>query len=195
MTVLSPPRHPLIDKALHHAREWCTGRVIDDRPAIQHAARVAVTLSRHVPTVDPELVAAVLLHDSPELAPPDVDLDTLLTTAYGPEVRRVVRALEAEHAALDHPDPPIRIDDQPVLLASTADQIVAFASLAQRAKHSGDVASFFATRPALLGLLPHFRAYQRAGVGLVPVTMSDQLGIVLDLLERLTGPARAAAAR
>ncbi|MEJ3750593.1 metal-dependent phosphohydrolase [Actinomycetes bacterium KLBMP 9797] len=195
MTVLSPPRHPLIDKALRHAQEWCLGRVVDDRPAIQHAARVAVTLSRHVPTVGPELVAAVLLHDSPEFAPADVDLDALVTTEYGPEVRRIVRSMEAEHAALDEPDPTIRTGDRPLLLACTADQIVAFKSLAQRARRSGDVNSFFAARPALLRLLPHFRAYQLAGVGLVPFTMSDHLDIVLTVLERMTGPAHAAVAR
>lgn len=64
-TVLSPPRHLLVEHALRQARQWCAGHVIDDRPALAHAARVAVTLGEHVADPAPDLVAAILLHGSP----------------------------------------------------------------------------------------------------------------------------------
>jgi len=186
MSVLSPPRHPLIDRAIADARTWCAGQVIDDRPALAHAIQVAVTLGQHLPNVAPELAAAALLHDSPEFAPPDVDLDAILTIRYGREVTRVVRALQAEHASLDSPEPPIVVDDEPVLVISTADKIVAFSSLLHRARLSGDIAAFFGSRPALLRLLPYFRACQLAGAGHVPPAMSHRLGTVLDLLDQAT---------
>lgn len=179
MTALTPPRHPLVDRALHDARRWCAGRIIDDRPALAHAARVAVTLGEHVTDPAPELVAAALLHDSPELAPPDTDLDTVLSGRYGWEVVRIVRALEAEHHAMDTEHPTIPVEDLPVLLASTADKIVALTSLSRRAARSGDAARFFAARPALLRLLPHLRAFRDAGACRIPAGMTDHLDCVL----------------
>lgn len=184
MTVLSPPRPPIIGRALRDARTWCAGHTIDDRPALVHAVRVAVTIGEHVPTPPPELVVAALLHDAPDLAPATVDIYQVLTTDYGPEVPRIIAALHAEHRALDQPDPPIRVDDQPVLLASTADKIVALTSLLRRARATGDVAAFFARRPVLRGLLPHFRAFQQAARPRVPPSMSAHLDTVLTRLEQ-----------
>ncbi|MFI6761140.1 metal-dependent phosphohydrolase [Micromonospora sp. NPDC050417] len=192
MTVPSPPRHPTIDRAMADARTWCAGRIIDDRPAIAHAVRVAVTLGRHVPDVAPDMVAAALLHDSPEFAPAGINLDAVLTSRYGPEVTRVIRALEVEHAALDSPDPPVTVDDHPVLLISTADKIVALTSLLRRAVLSGNIDAFFGARPGLLRLLPYFRRCHRASAEHVPPTMTNQLGIVLDHLDQATAPARLA---
>src|SRR5438067_4936862 len=79
MTVLSRPRHPIVADALVLAGEWCRGQIIDGAPAFGHAVKVALVLGRHVPDATPELVAAVLLHDSQEYAPKNVDLDVLLT--------------------------------------------------------------------------------------------------------------------
>jgi hypothetical protein len=64
---LASPRHPLIDNALADARRWCAGQVIDDQPALAHAARVAMTLGDHVADPAPDLIAAALLHDSPRV--------------------------------------------------------------------------------------------------------------------------------
>jgi len=182
VTALTPPRHPLVDHALQDARHWCAGQVIDDRPALAHAARIAVTLGEHVAYPAPELIAAALLHDAPEFAPPDTDLDHVLSQRYGLEVVRIVRALEAEHHALDADAPTLTVDDLPVLLASTADKIVALTSLSRRAAGTGDAAGFFATRPALRCLLPRFRAFRDAGAGRVPASMTGQLGQALDAL-------------
>ncbi|MGH3808842.1 MAG: hypothetical protein ACRDRU_19875 [Pseudonocardiaceae bacterium] len=186
-TVLSPPRHPLVEQALHQARQWCAGHVIDDRPALAHAARVAVTLGEHVADPAPELIAAALLHDAPELAPPDLDLDVVLERCYGREVVRIVRALEAEHHALDTENPITAVEDLPVLLASTADKIVALTSLSRRAERSGDVTGFFAARPSLLRLLPHFRAFCDTGAGTVPASMSARLDQVLKSVRASAG--------
>jgi (p)ppGpp synthase/HD superfamily hydrolase len=180
--VLTPPHHALIHHALADARRWCAGRVIDDRPALAHAARVAVTLGEHVAAPGPELIAAALLHDSPEFAPADIDLDTVLRQRYGDEVMRIVRALQTEHHALDTDNPVIIADDRPVLLASTADKIVALTSLTRRAKKSGDSTGFFAARPALLKLLPHFQTFRAAGAGQIPPSMTRHLGAVLATL-------------
>ncbi|MEW2385582.1 metal-dependent phosphohydrolase [Micromonospora sp. NPDC047707] len=185
MTVLSPPRPAVIDRALRDARTWCAGHTIDDRPALVHAVRVAVTIGEHVPAPPPEVIAAALLHDAPDLAPAALDVYQVLTTGYGPEVPRIIAALQAEHRALDEPDPPIRVDDQPVLLASTADKIVALTSLLRRARATGDVTGFFAQRPVLCGLLPHFRAFQQAAHPRVPASMSAHLDAVLARLEQV----------
>jgi putative NIF3 family GTP cyclohydrolase 1 type 2 len=193
LTVLSAPRHPLVTQALRQARQWCTGQVIDERPALAHAVTVAVTLGRHVADPAPDLVAATLLHDAPAFAPPDLDLDLVLGQRYSAEVLRIVRALEMEHHALDLAAPIIIVEDLPVLLASTADKIVALRSLLRRAAACGDVERFFVTRPGLLRLLPHFRACCDAGVGRVPPSMSVQLDQVLQNMTQATAALRASA--
>ncbi|WP_328415002.1 metal-dependent phosphohydrolase [Micromonospora sp. NBC_00389] len=186
MTVLSPPRPTTIDRALRDAQRWCAGHTIDDRPALAHAVRVAVTIGEHLPNPAPDLIAAALLHDVPDFAPATPDIYQVLAAAYGPQVPRIIAALQAEHDALDKPDPPIRVDDLPVLLASTADKIVALTSLLQRAHASGNVTDFLRARPALLALLPHFRAFQQAAQRRVPAGMSARLDATLTLLERAT---------
>jgi hypothetical protein len=182
VTVLTPPRHPLVEHALTDARHWCAGRTIDEQPALAHAVRVAVTLGQHVPDPAPELIAAVLLHDSPEFAPADTDVDSVLELRYGREVLRIVRALETEHDALDTDTPTVTVGDLPVLLASTADKIVALRSLTQRAVRSGDPMGFFAARPGLLRLLPYFREFGDASAGRVPASMTRHLRQVLATL-------------
>ena len=192
MSPLAHRNDPLVQRALTDARHWCTGRIIDDRPAIVHAVRVAVTLTRHHPTTPPALIAAVLLHDSPEFAPTSLDLDQYLIAGYGPTVLRIVRALQAEHVALDQPNPPVNTTDLPVLLASSADRIVAFGSLIHRARRTGDPTAFFTTRRPLLDLLPHFHACHTAAHGLLPTPMWTALGNALHDLDTITEPARAA---
>ncbi|RKN50447.1 HD domain-containing protein [Micromonospora endolithica] len=184
MTVLSPPRPAVIDRALRDAKRWCAGHTIEDRPALVHAVRVAVTIGDHAPTAPAEVVVAALLHDAPDLVPKGMDIYQVLTSSYGYEVSRIIAALHAEHQALDAPDPPIRVEDYPVLLASTADKIVALTSLWRRARATGDVTAFLTRRPVLCGLLPHFRAFQQAARVWVPASMSAHLDAALAQLER-----------
>ncbi|MCY1141474.1 metal-dependent phosphohydrolase [Actinoplanes sp. Pm04-4] len=186
MTVLAPPRHPMVQSALNDARTWCVGQIIDDRPALAHAVKVAVTIGAHVPDPETDLIAAALLHDSPDLAPPYIDLDRLLTTRYSATVRRIVRVMHDEHRSLDTDSPQIVVDDHQVLLASTADRIVALSSLMARARRSGDVTTFFARRRPLLQLLPHFHACCDASAGRVPDTMTAALGAALTRLDHVT---------
>ncbi|WP_328372960.1 HD domain-containing protein [Micromonospora zamorensis] len=186
MTVLSPPCLAAIERALRDTRTWCAGHTIDDRPALVHALRVAVTIGQHVPAPAQDVIVAALLHAAPDLAPTEPDVYQTLTAAYGSEVARIIEALQAEHRSLDEPNPPIRVDDQPVLLASTADKIVALTSLLRRAQSTGNLADFFDQRPVLRGLLPYFRAFQRAAHPRVPASMSAHLDAALSALERAT---------
>src|SRR5689334_8616545 len=128
MTVLSPPRHPLVAAAYRDARALYGEHQIEGRPALRHSAAVADALVRHVPNASAELVAAALLHDLPEFAPAGVDAKMFLAGRYGEETAHVVLAMAAEHQALDQPDPPIETGDYPVLLLSTVDKAVAFGS-------------------------------------------------------------------
>ncbi|MEV5695872.1 metal-dependent phosphohydrolase [Micromonospora globbae] len=143
-----------------------------------------MTIGNHVRQPAPDLIAAALLHDVPDFVSEIPDIYQVLAAEYGPEVPRIIAALQAEHRALDTPDPPICVDDLPVLLASTADKIVALGSLLRRARASHDVPGFFARRPALRALLPHFRAYQHAAGHRVPAGMSARLDVTLTLLEQ-----------
>lgn len=51
-------------------------------------------------------------------------MDAVLGHRYGDEVVRIVRAMEAEHRALDTDHPIVTIDDLPVLLARTVNPAV-----------------------------------------------------------------------
>lgn len=191
MTALTPPRHPVVDSALTVAKRWCAGRVIDDRPALAHAVRVAVAIGAHQPRVKPQIIAAALLHDGPEFAPPNLDLNHFLTYHYGGEVTRLIRGMQAEHEALDAETPfvPDRTDTD-FLLLSTADKLVALTSLMRRARLSGDVTGFFAIRQPLLRLLDHFRACQRSAIGVAPASLTRALGQILNELDAATASNR-----
>ncbi|MGC4755662.1 HD domain-containing protein [Micromonospora trifolii] len=154
-----------------------------------------MTIGQHVPAPGQDVIVAALLHDAPEFAPTDTDIYQTLTANYGSEVARIIAALQAEHRALDEPDPPIRVDDQPVLLASTADKIVALTSLLRRAQRTGNASDFFDRRVALRGLLPYFRGYQRAAHPRLPASMSAHLHTALTPLERATACAQGVGAR
>ena len=179
MTVLSTPQHPLVAAAYRDARALYGSHLIEGRPALAHSAAVAAALVRHVPGASAELVAAALLHDLPEFAPGGVDAKAFLAGRYGEETTHVVLALAAEHQALDQPDPPIESGDYPVLLLSTVDKAVAFGSNINRAERTGDAPAYFAAKTALVGLLDYFRRYHRAGLGLLPTTLTDEYGYVI----------------
>jgi hypothetical protein len=186
MTVLARPRHPVVADALDLARRWCAGHVIDGSPALVHAVRVALTLDRHVPTAPPELVAAVLLHDAPEFAPPDIDLDATLAARVGDPVVRVVRAIEEEHRAVaGQLLPAIRTDDPWTLLASTADKIVSFTSILRRAA-AADPEAYWRIRQPFLHRLPYFHAFHHAAACHLPLTMAEDLQRLIARADRLS---------
>lgn len=176
MTVLSKPRHPLIDDALTLAGQWCAGHLIDGAPALGHAVKVALVLNRHLPDPAPELVAAVLLHDAPYFAPPTVDLDAVLTYRFGPATTRTVRQLEAEHAALDQRrDPDVTGVDRSTLWASAADKIVSLGSILRRAARAADPATYWHTRHAFVSRVPYFVAFHTAATPHLPAPMAAEL--------------------
>jgi len=187
MTVLSRPRHPVVADALDLARRWCAGHVIDGSPALVHAVRVALTLGRHVPTAPPELVAAVLLHDAPEFAPPDIDLDATLAARVGHPVVRVVRAIEEEHRALAKQIlPAIRTGERWPLLAGAADKIVSFTSILRRATAAGDPEAYWRVRQPFLQRLPYFHAFHHAATCHLPFTMAEDLQRLIARIDRLS---------
>ncbi|MBM0274042.1 hypothetical protein [Micromonospora tarensis] len=72
---------------------------------------------------------------------------------------------------------------------STADTIIAFGSLVRRAHASGDTATFFAARPALRRLMPHFQAARNATRPHLPTGMANSLdGSLAALTHAVTGP-------
>lgn len=187
MAVLSPPLSPLLADALALARRWCAGQVIDGAPALRHAVRVARTLAAYVPDVPDELLAAALLHDSPDFAPGDVDLDALLDRGLSPAVTRIVRGLQAEHAALDTPGgPPIQVDDLELLLASTADKIVALDSMLTRARTVTDPGQFWRARPAFRALLGYLRDFVETASPSLPPSMAAELDRLVSEAEDVT---------
>ena len=187
MTVLSRPRHPVVAEALDLARDWCAGHVIDSAPAFSHAAKVALTLGRHVPNPGPELVAAALLHDAPEYAPEGIDLDILLVTRFGLRTARVVRALEQERIALDqHQVPEVSVDDRWTLRASAADKIVSLRSILRRASRAPDPAMFWRTQQAFVARVPYLAAFHRAAAPHLPPGMGGELACLIVRAEQTT---------
>lgn len=180
MTVLSRPRHPLVDDALALARVWCDGHVIDGSPAVGHAVKVARTLGRHLLRPHPELIAAALLHDAPFFAPAGLDLDLMLTTRFGPGVTRTVRALEREHETLDTRCEPAFADaDRWTVHAVAADKIVSINAVLRRAGRAADLAEFWRPRSAFVSRVPYFRAFACHAAGLLPPLMAAELSAVV----------------
>jgi hypothetical protein len=191
MTVLSRPRHPIVADALVLAGEWCRGQIIDGAPALGHAVKEALVLGRYVPDPAPELVAAVLLHDSPEYAPKDVDLDALLTVRLGPAVTRIVRGLEREHIALDErPVPDVTTEDRWTLWASAADKIVSVRSILGRAARAADPAAYWRSRRAFVVRVPYFAAFHTAAAPHLPPGMAGNLARLVVRAEQATAPYR-----
>jgi hypothetical protein len=191
MTVLSRPRHPIVADALVLAGDWCRGQIIDGAPALGHAVKVALVLGRNIPNAAPELVAAVLLHDSPEYAPKDVDLDALLTVRLGPAVARIVRGLEREHIALDErPVPDVTTEDRWTLWASAADKIVSLRSILGRGARSTDPAAYWRSRRAFVERVPYFAAFHTAAAPHLPPGMAGELARLVIRTEQATAPFR-----
>lgn len=185
MTALTRPRHPIVADALSLARDWCAGHIIDSAPALGHAVKVALVLDRHLPAAAPELVAAVLLHDSPEYAPPGIDLDAVLTARFGPFVTAVVRGLQREHIALDRRSvPDVTAEDRRILHASAADKIVSLGAILRRAARSADPAAFWRTRAAFAARVPYFAAFHAAAEPHLPPAMSRELAHLVARAQR-----------
>ena len=174
--------------ALRLARSWCEGHEIGGEPALAHALRVVDVLGRHAPDAPPDVVAAVLLHDSPDLVPAGVDLDATLTVLLSAEVARLVRALQHEHDGLDDGAvvaPPV--NDPHLMLASAADKIVSVQAVLARADAADSSAANRAKRPGFIAALEYFRAFTHAGRDVLPESMTDELDRLVSNAEAIHG--------
>jgi hypothetical protein len=180
MAVFDQLRHPLIEKAVTDAREWCFGHELNGKPAFARATPVVFTLEEHLGAeLTPELAAATLLHAARRFAPAELDVDDYLLTQYNGAVRRMVRALRDLDEAFAAGTPSVDTDDLQVLLACTADKIVALHLVLQQARESGDEARFFASQTELREQLPHLERFGHTITGRVPESMSRALVDVL----------------
>jgi hypothetical protein len=151
---------------------------------LAHAVQVALKLGEHLPSAPPELVAAALVHDSPEFAPANVDLDAVLTMWLGENARWVVRALQREHDALDARRPELpATDDRWTLYASAADKIVSLISILGRAAAAGDPEEFWRIRQPFVALVPYFRSFHEAAGPLLPDTLGNELHRLVRMAE------------
>jgi hypothetical protein len=172
-----PGQHPTVAAAQALARHWCAGQRIGEQPAFEHAAEVAQVLCGHLPAAAPDVVAAVLLHDSPDLAPPGIDLDTTLATLVSRETARLVRALQHEHDDLDiHTVPTPPSHDLALMQASAADKIVSIRAVLDRADTASDPGTYWTQRHGFIAALPYFRAFHRAAQRALPLSMAAELG-------------------
>jgi hypothetical protein len=193
MTALTRPRDPLIDTAIALGRLWCTGQIIDGSPALGHAFKVARKLDQHYPTAPAELIAAVIVHDAPFFAPPGTDLDATLTTLLSADVARAVRAIEAEHRALDHSAAPTIDTTSPdVLIASAADKVVSIGAILRRARASRTPSLFWDARRPFLARVPYFQAFAAASDPHLPVGLARELNALVTLAADATAPHRTA---
>jgi hypothetical protein len=180
MTTTTLPDDPLVWAALRLARLWCDGHRIGGKAALDHAQDVAAVLLRHIPRAEPVVIAAVLLHDSPELAPSHIDLDVVLATVVSPEVARLVRALHHEHEQLATDTPPTPpADDVALMQASAADKIISTTTVLDHAR-TEDPAAYWSARSGFVTALPYLRDFCAAADAVLPPTMATELGDLID---------------
>jgi len=173
MSVLSPPRDPIMAEVLTMARAWCHGQVIDGSPAIRHALRVAIKLGEHVPEAPPELVAAALLHDSPYLMPADQDFEEALAQRVGTAVARVVVALHREHTDMAVPT------DPQTLAVSAADKMISIAAVLRRGRAASDKEAYWRARGPFIARMPYLRLFLQQSESRLPSGMVTELGNLL----------------
>lgn len=186
MSVLRPPRHELVDRALATTRERCRGEIIDGSTVLRHAVGVVLTLEEFVPSVEPSLAAGILLHDTPYSVTDQDELDRHLLHNFGTETQRIVRTIEREHAYMGREKGPgynaalqqhvaRLVLDETVLLATAADKVTSFRSIVRRAKSAPDPSAFWAKRTAFIERLPYFQAFEQQTAPYLPPPMATEL--------------------
>lgn len=191
MGALSSPRPALIDTAIQLSQQWCKGHRIDGSPALGHALKVARKVDQHLLDADPDLIAAVILHDSPYFAPGDTDLDAVLTERLGPAVTRIVRAIEREHHALALAEiPAIDTSDPDALVASAADKVVSIAAITRRGRRAADSGIFWGTRRPFINRVPYFVEFAAAAESHLPAGLARELTTLVDHAHLVTAPYR-----
>jgi hypothetical protein len=180
MTILAPPRHPMIDDALTCARNWCAGHEIDAAPALRHAVAVTVVLGHYHPETESDITAAVLMHDAPEFAPSTLDLDAFLTIQFSPETNRIVRALQQLHTTMGaNAEPQVAEGDTATLRAACADKIVAISSMLRRSRAADSPTAFWSARTAFTGILDYFDRFTELAAQRGETDMAKRLRALL----------------
>jgi hypothetical protein len=191
MSALTRPRPALVDTAIAISRGWCAGHIIDGAPALSHALKVARKVTDHLASASPDLIAAVILHDAPYFAPAGVNLDRTLAETLNPSVLRIVRAIQAEHEALERSTNPCVEDRDPaVLVASAADKTVSIAAIIRRGRRSDDPAVFWNHRRAFIDRVPYFQAFAVAVEPHLPASLARELAAVIASTVEVTTPYR-----
>ncbi|WP_157546759.1 hypothetical protein [Hamadaea tsunoensis] len=193
---LTRPRHPIVDRALNLSRRYCDGQIIDDAPAFTHACRVAVALGTHDPASTPEMIAAALLHDTPEFAHPDTNLSVALAYGVADGVAPLVLAVHDEHQAMTSGTAPRVPSDGAVTRIMAADKVIAFRALVRRASRSPDPVHFWSHREGLRKLMPWFAEWSAlAAPGLPPSLRGQLTQSYAQLSAAMSGAPSASAAR
>ena len=198
MSVLSPPSHESVNRALSFTREVCRDEKVDGSTALRHAVGVVITLEEFVPTVEPRLAAGIIMHDTPYAVSDQGQLDEVLRTQFDPETHRIVRTIEREHAYMGTDNGSgyneglrshvaALLQDEPVLLATAADKITSFRNILGRANRSDDPYTFFDPRPAFKNRMPYFVGFHAETAPHIPPRMADELGTLVSRAYDLTG--------
>lgn len=147
-----------------------------------HAVRVALTLGRHLPAATPDLVAAVLLHDTPDYADLDLVSDRVAARC-GIDTLCSLWLIHSEHSTMDlyRHDPAavarrlarLRPD---IAAALAADKAVSIGYVLARARRAPDIRAYWAQRRSFLRSVPYFQAFLTATAPTLPEGLADELG-------------------
>jgi hypothetical protein len=166
------------------ALRWSRRGAVAGHDSLAHALDVIGILRGRIDVVAPDVLAAVVLRDSGEFAPPAIDLEAALARV-SPEVARLVRALQAEHDALGAgtiPTPPV--DDLGVMQISGADKIVTLLDVLAGAGAAVDPGAYWAEHHVFVAALGYFRVFQQAADGVLPPSMVVDLDRLITVTER-----------
>jgi hypothetical protein len=147
--------------------------------------QAVLTLERYVPDPAPDVIAGILLHDAPEHVLDRAGLDRYLLCRFGVTAHRIVGSIEREHkhlAGWSGMTADLRAwlnelahDEDAVLLAGSADKIVAFTSVLRRSDRAADARVYWHRRRLFVARLPYFREYHLAVADRLPAPMADEL--------------------
>ncbi len=194
MSVLDHPRHQIVNEALAFTREITKGQIIDGSTVLRHAVGVVITLEKYVPEVQPETAAGIILHDVPDAKVneetihkglarfPAASLEVIrgiqqehsymapgMGEGYNKHLRQYVNSLRTNH-------------NRSILLAVSADKIVALNSFEKRAASHPNEQDFWASRGAFRRRMPYFKGFVDDTADCLPDELSRDLGNLVQSL-------------
>jgi hypothetical protein len=175
--------HPTTSAALLMALRWSRSGAVAGHDPLAHALDVIGILRGRIDDVTPDVLAAAVLRDSGEFAPPAIDLEAALAEV-SLEVARLVQALQAEHDALGADTIPTPPADLRVMQISGADKIVTLLDVLAEAGAATDPAAYWTQHHVFVAVLRCFREFQQAADGVVPPSMLVDLDRLITVTER-----------